>query len=216
MLISRKHFFWLTAPIILIISGCFNIPDPDYKTRLAKVPEFLRDHFPSKLPNNEPSTLITNIDTTSQCISYMLLQYGDDSITKFDTSNMGRPVIATYKAVDTNIISIKRETVTLWNPEKKKFYMDKMRDNKYYFPVPFFETEDHPFYKGDIKDIYSSETPNGLSEDFTIYVFDFKAGNYWQGLKPLDYMPEGWKNGYSKGIAVNKKKNVIIHWFVVW
>jgi hypothetical protein len=216
MLTSRKHIFSLIAYTLLIASGCLNVPDHDYKSRLTKIPQFLRDHFPDQLPDNGPSTLITNTDTTSHCISYFLLQYVDDSATKFDISYLGKQVLATYHAADTNIISIKRETVTYWNPEKKKYYTDKKRDDKYYYPIPYFETENNPFHKGDIKDIYSSESSSGLSEDFMIYVFDFKTGNYWKGSKPSDYLPEGWTNGYSKGIAININKKILIHWFVVW
>jgi hypothetical protein len=212
----RKHIFGLIASVVLTASSCFNVPDPEYKTRLTKIPLFLKDHFPNQLQNDRASTLITNTDTTSHCIYYFLLQYGDDSIIELDTSNIAQQVLATYHAADTNIISIKRETVTYWNPEKKKYYTDGIHGNKHYYPVPYFETENHSFYKGDVKDIYSSETLSGLSKDFMIYVFDFKTGNYWEGLKPLDYLPEGWENGYSKGIAINKRKKILIHWFVVW
>lgn len=212
----RKHYFGLIALVVVMVSGCFQLPDPDYKTQLAKIPEFLRDHFPNQLPNDRPSTFTTNTDTTSHCIYYFLLQYDQNTVSNHDTSNIGKQVLATYSAADTNLISIKRETITYWNPEIKKYYTDKIRDNKYYYPVPYFETKTLHFYKGDVKDIYSDETPSGLSKEFVIYVFDFKTGNYWQGLKPLDYLPEGWKNGYSKGIAINEVKNVLIYWFVVW
>ncbi|RYY00808.1 MAG: hypothetical protein EOO53_21245 [Gammaproteobacteria bacterium] len=191
------------------------MPDPDYKTRLTQIPQFLKDHFPDHLPKDGTSTLITNTDTTSHCIYYFLLQYGNDFVSQLDTTNIGQ-LLAIYDAADSNIISIKRETVTYWNPEKKKSYTDKIRDNKYYYPVPYFETNDLPFYKGDVKNIYSDKTLSGLSEGFKIHVLDFKTGNYWQGLKPLDYLPEGWQNGYSKGVAINKDKNVLIHWFIVW
>jgi hypothetical protein len=210
------QIFWLLVPVLLMASGCFSVPDPEYKTRLTKIPQFLRDHFPNQLPNDGISTLITNTDTTSHCIYYFLLQYGDDSASKLVTSNIAQQVLATYHAADTNIISIKRETVTYRNPEKKRYYTDKIQNNKYYYPVPYFETKKLLFYKGEVEDIYSNETISGLSRDFMIYVYDFETGSYWEGLKPLDYLPEGWENGYSKGVAVSKNRKVLIHWFVVW
>lgn len=216
MRILRLHIFWLIVLFILIVSGCFQLPDPDYTTRLKKIPAFFIDHFPNQLPNDRPSTFTTNTDTTNQCIYYFLMLYDLDSILKLDTSNLDQQALATYHAEDTNLITIKREAVTYWNPEKKKYYTDTIRDNKYYYPVPYFETKTLHFYEGDIKDIYSDETPSGLSKDFMLYVFDFNTGNFWQGLKPLNYLPEGWKNGYTKGVAINKSKKVVIHWFVVW
>lgn len=214
--ISRQNTVGFLILIVLVVSGCFSIPDPDYKSQMTRIPPVFRDHFPRQLPNEGLSTLITNTDTTSHCIYYFLLQYDDDSISKIDTNNLGKQVLASYKAADTNIISIKRRIVTSWNPEKKRYYSDKIRDNRYYYPIPYFETEDLTFYKGATKDIYSDETNSGLSEDFMIYVFDFKTGNYWKGLHPKDYLPGNWENGYSKGIAINKVKKVSIYWFVVW
>ncbi|RZK98447.1 MAG: hypothetical protein EOO89_32235 [Pedobacter sp.] len=208
MRILRLHIVWLIVPVLWLASGCFHFPDPDYKAKLIKIPAFLRDHFPNKLPYAGTSQFVTNTDTTSQCIYYFLLLYGDNA----DTTNSYQRVLAAYHAADTNLISIKRETITYWNPEKKKYYTDEIRGNKYYYPVPYF---DHSL-GDDVQDIYSDETPSGLSKDFIIYVFDFKAGNYWQGLKPLDYLPGGWENGYSKGTAINKNKNIRIYWFVVW
>jgi hypothetical protein len=216
MRILKKHKLWFIVTVAIILSGCFSFPHPDYKVRLTQIPQFLRDHFPAQLPKNGESTLITNTDTTSHCIYYFLLQYGVGSATISDTNNILKQSIATYNAADSNIISIKRATVTYWNPEKKKIYSDTVIDKKYYYPVPYFENENNSFNKGNVHDIYSNETPSGLSEDFMIYVFNFKTGNYWEGLKPSDYLPRGWENGYSKGIAINKSNNVIIHWFVVW
>lgn len=45
-------------------------------------------------------------------------------------------------------------------------------------------------------------------------ITDFKSIR--KGLEPLDYMPKGWKNGYSKGICVNKKERVVIYWLIIW
>lgn len=212
----KKCLYWLFALFVLPVSGCFYVPNSDYSTQLKQVPAFLSNHFPKEIPNNLQASLITNTDTTSHCISYMLYQYGDEAIKMFNVSNTGNRVIAKYNATDTSIISIKRETVTYWNPEKKKYYIDTLQYNRSYYPVPFFETENLLSYKGDVKDLYSSKTPSGLSGDFMLYVFDFKPGKYWKGLKPSDYMPRGWENGYSKGAAISKSKSVVIHWFVVW
>ena len=116
---------------------------------------------------------------------------------------------------DTNIITIIRETVTYWNPEKKRYYTDSMQNKKRYLPIPYFERESESFSR-EPQAIYSDKTYSGLSDDFIIYVYEFKPGKYWEGLKTVDYMPKGWENGFSKGVAFSKSKNVVIYWFVVW
>jgi len=213
MSIHKKDSYCVLIFFLLIANGCYNAPSPDYKTRLKKIPSLLIDHFPNELRDGEQATLITNTDTTSQCIFYMLLQYGDSAVQRFHAGNIGKRIIGKYAAADTNIVSVKRETVTYWNPEKKRHYTDS--NNKYSLPIPFFENENESS-SGQVQGIYSDKTYSGLSDDFMIYVYDFRTGKYWDGLKPLDYMPSGWENGYSKGIAISKSKNAVIYWFVVW
>lgn len=215
MLKPKMSLNWLLV-LLLLVSGCYNVPSPEYKTRLDRIPQFLRNHFPPDIQDHVQASLITNTDTTSHCVYYLLMQFGDSPVNEFEAINKANSVLAQYEATDTSIISVKRETVTYWKPEKKKYYTNKTQNEKYYYPVPYFETEDHLLYKGDAKDIYSEETQSGLAKDFVIYVYDFKTGKYWNGLNPLDYMPKGWENGYSKGVAVSKSKSVVIYWFLVW
>ncbi|MBF0576019.1 hypothetical protein [Dysgonomonas sp. GY617] len=75
------------------------------------------------------------------------------------------------------------------------------------YPIPFFESKefDNPEDVVRTEDMYSKANKSGLSDNFNIYILGSKSGNYWEGLKPLNYMPEGGKNGYSRGICVNKK-----------
>ena len=35
-------------------------------------------------------------------------------------------------------------------------------------------------------------------------------------MTPNPQMPANWKNGYSKGIAVNRGKKTLIYWGVIW
>ncbi len=124
--------------------------------------------------------------------------------------------ISKFKSSDTDIISVKRETVNYWNPEKSRPYKDVVFSDRFYYPIPYFEKHSSLEYRGDINDIYSDTTVSGLSNDFMVYVFDYKPGIYWKGLSPLNYMPTEFKNGYSKGIALNEKKKIVIYWFIIW
>lgn len=206
----------LSFIILVLANGCFNVPDPNYKTRLSKVPAHLIEHFPAHLTDGLESSLITNTDTTSRCIYYLLFQYSQDAIRQIDSSTNNRAVMAKYEAGDTSIISVKRETVIRHNPEKYKDYSDRINKDNQFYPIPFFENKNEVHSRSVKRDIYSDSTLSGLSSDFMIHVYDFKRGKYWEGLSPQEYMPNGWENGYSKGIAISRSKKVAIYWFVVW
>lgn len=57
-----------------------------------------------------------------------------------------------------------------------------------------------------------------LPIDFKLYILEIGKN------KPFDYsyefeghgLPNEWKNGYSKGIAISKKRGIIIYWFDAW
>ena len=57
-----------------------------------------------------------------------------------------------------------------------------------------------------------------LGKGFTIYVLDAKPREESEEypLAPSHQMPGKWKNGYSKGIAVNEKEGTVIYWAVIW
>ncbi len=75
------------------------------------------------------------------------------------------------------------------------------------FPVPLFEI-----------DQYKGNTFCGLPEDFNLYVLDAKPGKYIddKDLQECDCLPEKWKHGYSKGVAMGNNKQVVIYWLIVW
>ena len=211
---SRVNFCLIVIAVLMGNLKC-NSQSRDYESQLKKIPSFLIDHFPDKLQDDERSRFTTNTDTTSKCIDYILVEYGENAVQRFQKNNLRYEEIGRFNAGDTNIITIIRETVTYWNPEKKRYYTDSMQNKKRYLPIPFFERESESFSK-EPQAIYSDKTYSGLSDDFIIYVYEFKPGKYWEGLKTVDYMPKGWENGFSKGVAFSKSKNVVIYWFVVW
>ncbi|MCB9326734.1 MAG: hypothetical protein H6571_23605 [Lewinellaceae bacterium] len=57
-----------------------------------------------------------------------------------------------------------------------------------------------------------------LPNKFVLFVLDAKSGVYWDKRYLTDgkYMPDEWKHGYSKGIAMNNETFEVIYWFVIW
>lgn len=210
--------------MFLIIGGCSlkrsNSPslfyaNRDYQKELKEMPSFLVAHFPKEINRLPISSLITT-DTTSQCICYMLFEFGKDKVFEFK-KQMGKKYLAKYKSSDTCLTIIKSESTRSMFGDNTS-YNNICINNKYYYPLPFFETFDNSRPEDVVKteDIYSNNTKCGLSRDFLIYILDSKPGHYWKGLYPLDYMPVYWKNGYSKGVCINEKKGIIIYWGLIW
>jgi len=63
-----------------------------------------------------------------------------------------------------------------------------------------------------------SNTEYRLPEDYTLYVIEAKSGEFWENkyLMKDAMMPEEWKHGYSKGIAVSTRRLEVIYWFEIW
>lgn len=61
-------------------------------------------------------------------------------------------------------------------------------------------------------------TPSRLPVGFTIYVVDAEKGDIGDEIKQgwKRYLPDEWKNGYTKGVAVNEKENKVIYWAAMW
>jgi len=77
-------------------------------------------------------------------------------------------------------------------------------------PVPnFWETE--------FNDINITNNDR-LNDNFTIYVLDAEKGKFLNQKILSDGcgLPIDWKNGYSKGVAINPIDNVVIYWLEIW
>lgn len=183
----------------------------DYINELNHYPKFLVSHFPSKIETLPIGNCIIN-DTTNDCILYMLIEKVDDRAYHIQDS-LNKTGLAKYTANDLNLVTIKTEGLLEWHPEKIVYYESLSRGGGFYYPIPYFESMEQYSLT---KDVFSSGTISGLADDMIIYIIDSKPGKYWKGLKPNKYMPVGWKNGYSKGICLNAKKDILIYWFIVW
>jgi len=192
---------------------CENRATLEYQSDLKQFPAYLVDFFPDTL--SEKYSTIKNTDTTSYCISYMNYDFESKNIAKL-SEYLATKSIKKYIASDVSLVTVKRESITYWDDSKRVYYTSLFKNHTFYYPVPFFEKEEFENIGVNNESIYSQTNVSGLSNDFEIYILESKSGLYWKGLKPNEYMPKGWKNGYSKGICINKKKSIIIYWLLVW
>jgi len=77
------------------------------------------------------------------------------------------------------------------------------------YPIPNFSV---------FSDYYSDKTTCKLKKGFSIYVLDAKPGFFLKQNKLTEgkYMPVYWKNGFSKGVAINEKERIAIYWIIIW
>ncbi|WP_321333077.1 hypothetical protein [uncultured Bacteroides sp.] len=183
-----------------------------YQKELKRFPSYMVDFFPDTL--SSVYSIVENIDTTSQCVYYMNYDFKPRSIVKLQ-KYLAEKSLGNYLASDTSLVIIKTESVIYWDDSKKVYYKKIFKNNTDYYPIPFFEKEE---FEGIInsENIYSNVNTSGLSNDFAIYILDSKPGLYWKGLKPNKYMPKGWGNGYSKGVCINERRDIIIYWVIIW
>ncbi len=64
----------------------------------------------------------------------------------------------------------------------------------------------------------TDKTECRLQEGFSIYVLESEVGRFLSEEKLTNgkYMPEYWKHGYSKGVAVNESEKIMIYWVIIW
>ncbi|WP_338397566.1 hypothetical protein [Persicobacter psychrovividus] len=90
-------------------------------------------------------------------------------------------------------------------------YVDK-------FVTDYENTDELPIPKA--VDMYRERagTKNGYPESSTIYVIDAKPGKYMreEDLQDGDFMPDGWKHGFSKGAIFNDADREITFYGMIW
>ncbi len=57
-----------------------------------------------------------------------------------------------------------------------------------------------------------------LEQDFELYIIEAKQGEYLdsESLSSGLGMPPEWKNGYTRGVALDNKNQKAIYWLIIW
>lgn len=170
----------------------------------------ITSHFPSKL-STYPYTIINNKNKAKHDISFKLYEYKVDSL-KIDSILNKYKFVAKYAHRDSCMLLINRfETKDTYKNRKRVEILDTLSLNKdcykNKYPIPNFSVYD-----------VTDENNLPLDDNFNIYVIEAKSGKYFKNfdLLPNPQMPSEWQNGYSKGIAINKKSKTLIYWGIIW
>lgn len=184
----------------------------EYSLFKKKFPNMVTSHFPSNVDFPYGEEYI--IEKGNECIYWSLYQHINSRVNVAEIIDSSK---AMYNAIDSNLIVVQSEILLSLYPERKNKYKNIGLGNTTYYPIPYFEEVYNLLFETNTS-LFSPATKCGLSSDFDIYILDSKPVKYWDGdgLTPHKNMPEGWESGYSKGISINKKENIIIYWFVIW
>lgn len=184
-----------------------------YQKDLKQFPSYMVDFFPNTISGIHST--VQAVDTTNKCIYYLYYDLEPRNTLNLEKS-LEKKSLKNYIASDTGLVTIIPESILEWDDSKEVYYNTLLKNNTQYYPVPFFEAENFEQIGVKSRDVFSNKTISGLSNDFVIYVLESKSGIYWKGLKPNKYMPEDWKNGYSKGVCINHKNGLTIYWLIIW
>ncbi|PQL93365.1 hypothetical protein [Apibacter adventoris] len=214
---NTKIYLFFTFLFISILLGCSQKPKT-LTTLNDKIYEQYKNGFKKNFINQFPEKkkawdtyIIFTEDIQDHKTSLFLYDYNlhkeellrvkniiNTSITKYIPKDSCLLIVNRFDYLDLNGVVKTKKIDT--NLVKRNCYVGK-------YPIPNFLD-----YKG------SEGQPMKLSENYTIYVLEAKAGEYDDNfkMKPNKQMPKKWEHGYSKGIALNEKDKEIIYWSIMW
>lgn len=217
----KKNAFIALLIINLFNNGCAqntsrsisNVHYEEYKNNFQK--RFV-DHFPLQISKSlDSSSIYSDMDEQKNDYVLMLFEYGvSDQEIGAISNKFNDKKIAEYKTSDSCLLIVNRfETKeTLDHYELPIIKDSTIVNNPCYtskYPIPNFINYER----------YNSSKVPGLNDSFTILVIESKRVKSWEkefGMKPAPQMPNTWKNGFSKGIAISKEKKTVIYWTVIW
>lgn len=180
----------------------------------------LFDHFPRSISNKSFIDMLATIpgniyypDSYHTGFFYLILNTGKDSLSLY-------PKTYIYETKYTNRNFIIDDGFSYY----KYFDTLKLRNVALpqTYPIPYFEDLDFGLgsvrYNLDSLGIPLSIDKNNVPDDLHVYVLKAGHGYFWKKKFDLD-RPETlgeWKYGYSCGIAISKKRSMIVYWMKVW
>ena len=182
--------------------------DKKYQERKAFFNKEFVSHFPERLDSN----YITFTDGVSPEVGPLTLRLISKIDKNKDIKKLINGALTKFAADDSCLLIINRFAtrdrfykIELSDTERKLINRDCYNGK---IPIPnFWDSR-----------IISDSTECRLPSDFVIYVLDSKAGRFVSPdlLTDGSIMPEAWKNGFSKGIAVSEKRKIVIYWVDIW
>jgi len=221
-LFHLRHLFILLFAIQGLLISCSNSNNldlqqyniqKDYSLYRTEFDEYLTAHFPDSL-RFVKNSCIANTNLEKNDVGFFLYEYGvDESYINHIKSKLKAGFIAKYTPNEGCLLVVNRfeSYYSHFNNQEVLIKDSSMINRPCYdslFPIPnFISNEKRP-----------KAGPVWLDPSFTIYVIEAAPNKQFKKF-PMEksfQMPEKWKNGFSKGIAISEKKKTIIYWMIIW
>ncbi len=181
----------------------------EYSNILRFFGDSLVNHFPKEEPTK--INMAQHVDTFCyhNTLSFQLTLYDAKKIIDSTLNHYSKQPIIQYKSNDICLIVV-NDYITKYNcgdyfRAEKSTYFNGCSNSK--LPIPNFWSSE----------LASCETRSRLPKDFILYVIDSKIGLFSKKINAeQSSLPIHIKHGYSKGLAINKEKNIINYWVIVW
>lgn len=208
--------FSVTLLIILVnmFSCNTNSHNKILNEHLNKFDKNFTSHFPREIHSNNYDVIthesvrkndigiyLYEYDAKLERIDSLLNYYNDNSVKMYTNSSDCLLIVNRFENIktyeETDNIVLDYETR---NKQNKSCYRDE-------YPIPNF-----------IDYRFLNENSNTfLGKDFNIYVLESGKKQFIKyDLIPNPQMPEIWSNGFSKGVSISKKQNIVIFWSILW
>jgi hypothetical protein len=200
----------------LILIGC-NPPGQNYGDFYKNVEE----HFDYSQYNHLPETSIdllkyyfklipsNKTKENGSCGTFLITQTTKKYLIELE-KKLKNTSVGIYEPNDKCILTVNLFSIDTAGKIFLEYYFKHC--GKKYIPIPNFLIR-----LGHLPLVEYSEK-GFLTKDFDLYVIEAEQGEFIENnyLTNGVGLPDNWKNGYSKGIALNMKSNVAIYWFEIW
>jgi hypothetical protein len=167
-------------------------------------------HFPKKIKGEYfiESTAPSGVRYSNRC--GVTLVVNQDSVSIYELIKKVKDSSVIVKSEEKKIIFVNG----FWSEGGGAIFMEyykKKYGSSSYIVLPYF-------YKL-LKDNRHIEfTTSGNLKGYDIYIIEVKKGKFLeQNNLSFGYgLPDEWKNGLTRGIAINKNKGVVIYWLEIW
>lgn len=208
----------LLVALVVTLNSCNdrktfnNVTNQRYLTLKSKFDSTLVNHFPTTL-NSSDNFAVANTNFEKNDVGLFLFEY---NLSSKSIKDLEKKIIQNYKSVYTN----KDLCLLIVN----RFETERTKDSLEMVEIRDSSLIDKPCYKKllPVPNFIDFSISNNVDfwkdKSFKIYVLTAESGNHFKQfeLQPNPQMPKGWENGFSKGVAINKTKNTVIYWSIIW
>lgn len=155
-------------------------------------------HFPNKLPNNWIHVSQGSPKYINEYRSNTELSLEIRIVSKEKFEELKKELIANVK-----IVKNSSDSCLLVVDSKEN---QNLSNSDSYYPIPQ-------------KTIYDFEFEKWIKqENCEVALINYKSGKFVESdyLTAKEYLPENWRNGYSKGYSFDNNKQTIMYWLIIW